>query len=137
MKKDFLKKIYDESLEFGDITSSILKFCNKYDGYEINLECIDGEIYQDSDFDEFLNAIGYSVVSYIKNENLLNIHKELFNRLGCSDESDYLILSNKENMFLIPCRDEENRFDEDLPDETLYSFEDMVEIPKAEQYIFS
>lgn len=126
MKKDFLKKLYEEAVEFGDITNSIVKFCKEYKEYEILLEVIDGEIYQDSDFDEFINAIGYWSVGYINREDLVDVHKEL----KCSSEYNYLIISNKENMFLIPYREEENRFDETCSDEILYYFEGMVYVPK-------
>lgn len=118
-----LRDLLEENLENGGITQALIEFCKEND---IEAEIIDNEIYQDSDFDEMLDALGYSVEGEIRTEDLSYAHTEID---GCSKDLDYIIISNEENMFLVPFRDEPNRFDEDCVDETLYNFEGMVPVP--------
>ena len=118
-----LKKLLEEAINYGDITRAILAFCDKKD---ITIEVIDNEIYEDSDFEEMLISLGYSITGKILAGDLSYAHTEIE---GCSKDSDYVIISNEENMFLVPFRDETNRFDETYPDETLYNFEGIVMVP--------
>lgn len=118
-----LKELIEEAINYGDITRGILDFCNEN---EIPIEVIDNEIYQDSDFDEMLDSLGYSVTGKLMSDDLSYAYAEID---GCSRDLDYIIISNEENIFLVPFRDETNRFDESYPDETLYDFEGIVMVP--------
>lgn len=119
-----LKKLLEEAINYGDITRAILAFCDKKD---ITIEVIDNEIYEDSDFEEMLISLGYSITGKILAGDLSYAYTEIE---GCSKDSDYVIISNGENMFLVPFRDETNRFDETYPEETLYDFEGMILVSK-------
>lgn len=73
-----------------------------------------------------LNSLGYNITGKIIAGDLSYAHTEIE---GYSKDSDYIIISNDENMFLVPFRDETNRFDETYPEETLYDFEGMIFVP--------
>ena len=69
------------------------------------VECIKNEVYEDEDLYEFLLSYGAEIVDYM---------------------GEYVIISSEEGFaYKIPCEDRENRFGDDLPDETILFFDTM------------
>ena len=78
-----------------------------YDDY-CNVECIENEVYDDEDLYSFLGELGAEINSF---------------------KDGYAVISTDNGKtYKIPCEDFENRFDDDLPDETILFFdiEDII-----------
>ena len=67
------------------------------------VECIENEVYEDEDLYEFLNELGASIYYY---------------GIGY-----VIVMTDDEKTYKIPCEERENRFDDDLPNETILFFD--------------
>lgn len=74
-----------------------------YEGDGIPVECIENEVYDDQDLYDFLEELGAEIINYGVNY--------------------VLIKTNDEKYFEVPSEDRENRFDDELPDETILFFD--------------
>lgn len=75
---------------------------NKYDEC-CNVECIENEVYDDEDLYSFLGELGAEIENYI--------------------DGYAIIKTDKGMIYKVPCEDRENRFDDDLPNETILFFD--------------
>lgn len=67
------------------------------------VECIENQVYDDEDLYKFLEKLGAELIDY---------------NVGYA-----VIKTNSRNYYAVPCKDFENRFGDDLPNETILFFD--------------
>ncbi len=86
-----------------------------YKGYGIPVECIDNVVYEDEDLYEFLEEIGAEIYGY---------------GMG------YVIITTNEGKYYeLPYAERENRFDDELPNETVLFFDVNKIYDVTESYV--
>lgn len=68
-----------------------------------NVECVKNEVYEDDDLNEFLQQLGAEIFDY---------------GVGYA-----VIMTNDGESYELPYEERKNRFDDDLPDETILHFD--------------
>lgn len=100
--EEFIKNLQENQLTFEEACTEI--------GANM-VECIDNMVYDDQDLYDFLDSLGATIICY---------------------DGMYAIIKTTNGIFYkVLYEDEENRFDEDLPDETILFFDKIFAITEA------
>lgn len=126
-------KIRDLLTIKGNGGSVIEALCNlemQISGEEYtNLEAnavFEGAISYDSDLEELLlDELNITNMIYVYKDDKTYLHTSV---KGLDKDSSYIFMSDGKTNILVPIKDEPNRHDEELSDETFLFFEEIIEI---------
>lgn len=92
-----------EALKVSTFEGIAVKYYQKKYNVHCEVECDEDEVYDDQDLTEFLDELGAEITEY---------------------NGDHVIIKTKEGeIYKVSSEDRENRFDSELPDETVLHFD--------------
>lgn len=114
--KNLLEKLHKQTFE-----QIVNDYCKEKFKEPTNVECIENEVYEDEDLYEFLKELNAEIVKY-------DVH-------GNETHKYALIKTSDNECYEIPYENRTNRFDNDLPDETIFNFDINAIQNVTEQHI--